>query len=47
MILLLHSQRGRGKEGLGYGYGFRVLWLGCFFTLAEGKRIKGMVIVSG
>jgi len=42
MILLLHWQRGRGKEGLGYSYDFG---LGCFFTLADGKRIKGMVIV--
>jgi len=42
MILLLHWQRGRGKEGLGYGYGFG---LGCFFTLAKGKRVKGMIIV--
>jgi hypothetical protein len=37
MILLLHWQRGRGKEGLGYGYGFG---LGCFFTLAKGKRVR-------
>jgi hypothetical protein len=38
MILFLHWQRGRGKEGLGNGY---CLGLGCLITLAEGKRERG------
>jgi hypothetical protein len=38
----LHWQIGRGKESLGNGY---YLGLGCFFTLAEGKRGQGIVIV--
>jgi hypothetical protein len=38
MILFLHWQRGRGKEGLGNGY---CLGLGYLITLAEGKRERG------
>jgi len=38
----LHWQRRRGKEGLENGY---CLGLGCFITLAEGKRIDYLLYI--
>jgi hypothetical protein len=42
MILSLHWQMGRGKEGFGNGY---CLGLGCSIILADGKRIDYLLYI--